>query len=278
MSIITGAFENMPWEEYLAMGFLNFSRLKFMERSPLAFRRNWDNPTPQTDPQKLGKAAHLAILEPDLAKFAVWTGGRRFGKEWDFFREQHAHLIILTEKELDYVSGMTEAVRSNPDAFKYLRFVRTEISLVWRDPVFKRDFKLRLDGITDIDDEPVLVSLKSTVDCRDFRFEPNYYKMSYHVQDAMSQNGYFHLFGTLPRLITIAVENKPPHDCAVYNIPNDVLRQGNTDLAKWLGKLAECEASSKWPGAMQGEQELHLPSYAYPGGDFETNDLEPIAQ
>lgn len=274
----TGVFEKMPRAEYDALSFLNYSRLKFLSRSPKAFRQNWDQPTPPTAAMILGNHAHTAILEPTMYNFAVYEGPVRRGHVYDAFCEENAGKILLNQKEADYIDGMAKAVRSNPDAFKYLRYVRTEVTLVWRDPTFKRNFKCRLDGITDIDDEPILVSLKSTVDCRDFRFEAQYYKLCYHVQDALYQNGYYHLNGSLPRMVTIAVESKPPHDSAVYNIPNDVLRQGNVDLANWLEKLAECEASNKWPGAMEGERDLHLPSYAYPGGDFDMNDLEPIAQ
>jgi hypothetical protein len=277
MSVITGVFEKMTRAEYDALGFLNYSRLKFLSRSPRAFRDNWDSPTPPTAPMILGGHGHTAILEPTLYKFAIYPGPVRNGKVFDAFCEENAGKIILNQKEANYIEGMAKAVRSNPDAFKYLRYVKTEVTLVWRDPMFKRDFKCRIDAITDIDDEPVMVSLKSTVDCRDFRFESQYYKMSYHVQDALYQNGFYHLNRTLPRMVTIAVESKPPHDSAVYNIPTDVLRQGNADLAKWLETLAECEKSNEWPGAMPGERDLHLPAYAYPGGDFDMSDLEPIA-
>jgi hypothetical protein len=148
--------------------------------------------------------------------------------------------------------------------------------MVWYDRTFKRKFKARPDGIVDIDDEPVLVSLKSTVDCRDFKFGPQYHKMAYYVQDAIYQNGYCELTKQLPRMITIPVESKPPHDCAVYDVPNIVLRQGQQDLAKWIQLLEKCELAKKWPGAVEGEQTLELPGYAYPQGDFELDDMAAI--
>lgn len=275
-SVITGSFPGMPRAEYDAMGFLNYSRLKFMERSPMAFRHNWDHPSPPTAPMILGGHAHTAILEPNLYKFAVWDGPIRAGNAYKDWCAENAGKILLNEKERDYIAGMALAVRSNPVAFKYLRYVKTEVTLVWRDPSFKRDFKCRLDATTEIDGDPVVVSLKTTVDCRDFRFASQYAKMCYYAQDSLYQEGYFHTHGTLPRMVTIAVENRAPHDVAVYNIPNNVLRQGHQQLARWIDRLEVCEKANKWPGAVQGEQDMVLPSWATPGGDFDFDDLEPI--
>jgi hypothetical protein len=276
MSVITGVFETMPREEYDRLGFLNFSRLKYLERSPMAFRYHWDNPCPPTKPMVLGNHAHRGILEPHLNDFAVWPGpGIRRGKLYDSWCSENAGRTLLNEDEMLQVVGMTKAVHDNPAARKYLRYAKTEVSIVWRDPTLRRDFKARIDGIVDIEDEPVLVSLKTTTDCREFKFGAQYFKMCYHAQDAIYQAGYFYLTGTLPRMVTIAVESKPPHETAVYTIPNDVLRQGQQDTYRWIERLTECEKKNTWPAAVEGEQELQLPSYVYPG-DFEFEDLEPL--
>lgn len=279
MNLSPGFYESLPYAEYDEVEATRFSDLKYMERSPLAFRYHKDNPTPPTAPMVLGNAAHLAILEPSMANFAVWPGpGRRFGREWDEWRADNHGKTLLNKTEAEYVEGMKQAVHANPDAHKYLSVGRTELTMVWRDLTFRRDFKARIDNLIELDGEPVLVGLKSTVDCRSFRFGNQCHKMSYHVQDAIYQNGYFYLTGNLPRVVIIAVDSKPPHESAVYRVPTDVLRQGQTDLARWMDRLAECERTNKWPQAEEGEQDLILPSYAYPGGDFQMDDLEPIAR
>jgi hypothetical protein len=279
MKLAYGFYESLSRAEYEQVDALNFSRLKYMERSPMAFRHHCDNPSEPTAPMILGNAAHRAILEPHMKDFAVWPGpGRRFGREWDLFCAENDGKILLNEKEHGYVIGMTEAVHANPLTRKYLRFGKSELTMVWRDLTFKRDFKARIDRLIEIDGEPYLVGLKSTADCRDFRFGANAFKLAYYVQDAIYQNGYFYLTGTLPQVVIVAVESKRPHESAVYRVPNDVLRQGQADLAKWMGRLAECEKTNKWPPAVEDEQDLVLPSYAYPGGDFDMNDLEPVAR
>lgn len=275
-----GFFPNLPRAEYDAIDALNFSRLKYMERSPFAFRYHCDNPKPPTTAMILGNAAHTAILEPTMANVAIWpkANGDRRGNAYKAWCEENRGCTLLNEKEAGYVTGMRDAVHANFLTRKYLRFGESELSMVWRDLTFKRDFKARIDRLIDLDGEPVLVSLKSTADCRDFRFGAQYFKMAYYVQDAIYQNGYFYLTGTLPQMITVAVESKPPHETAVYRIPTDVLRQGQDDLAKWMTRLAECEKTNEWPPAVECVQDLELPGYAFPRGDFEMDDLEPIAQ
>jgi hypothetical protein len=277
MKLAPGFYEHLPFADYQAIEAMNYSTLKWMERSPMAYRHNRDNPSEPTAPMLLGNAIHKAILEPSLANFAVWPGpGIRAGNAYKDWCGANKGKTLLNQKEFDHVEGVARAVHANPLAHKYLRYVRAEVTMVWKNPSFKRDMKARIDAITDLEDEQYLVSLKSTADCRDFRFASQYAKFCYHAQDAIYQDGFFRLTGTLPRMVTIAVESKPPYESAVYSIPNDTLRQGQQLVSKWLERLAECERTNKWPPAVESEQDLILPAWAAPGGDFEFEDLEPI--
>lgn len=285
LKLAYGFHENIPFADYCKIDAMNFSALKYMERSPMAYRHNIENPSEPTAAMLLGTHAHTAILEPHMYKFATWSGpGIRSGNAYKDWCAQNDGKILLNAKEEDHIRGMVQAVHANPNAHKYLRHIRSEVTMVWKDLTFKRDFKARVDAITDIEDdtgienETVLISLKMTTDVRDFRFAAQYHKLCYHAQDAIYQQGYYYLTGTLPRMVTIAIESKPPHESAVYRIPIDVLRQGQRDVERWLLALQAAELSGRWPGAMPDEQDLALPSYAYPGGDFEVDDLEPIAR
>ena len=277
MKLAAGFYEDLPRQEYDAVEALNFSRLKYMDRSAMAYRHNLQNPCEQTNPMKLCHAEHLAILQPTTAKFAVWEGGIRAGKYYKEWAETNAAFTQLTVKQAEHVFGMTKAIHANPVARKYLRYGKSELTMVWRDLAAKRDMKGVIDKLTDIDGEPVIVDLKTTRDCRSFKFGAQSFQLKTHAQLAHYQNGHFYLTGTLPRVVLVAVENEPPYDSAVYRVPTDVLRQGQEDLAKWLTRLAECETSGNWPGAEVEEQDLELPSYAY-AGQFDMDDLEPIAR
>lgn len=271
-----GFHESLSFAEYADVEAMNYSRLKHIERSPMAYRFHCDNPTKPTAPMVLGNAAHKAILEPACTQFAVFTGKVRNGHAYDAWAEENAGKTQLNQKEWDYVVGVKDAVHANPIARKYLRFGKRELTMVWPDPTFRRDFKARIDNFIEINDEPVLVSLKTTTDCRDFTFASQYAKLCYTAQDALYQAGFYYLNHQLPRMVTIAVESKPPHDVAVYRIPTDVLRQGQQLVSKWMEALTACERANEWPGAVEGEQDLVLASWATPDGDFSFDDLEPI--
>ena len=108
-----GFVENMPYEEYAAVKAINFSQLRPMMRSPLAYRWAMDNPEPETDAQKIGTVVHRMILEPNnLGELAVWGNLEdqkvRRGKVWDAFQEEHEGCIILTVYENDDVLAMVK--------------------------------------------------------------------------------------------------------------------------------------------------------------------------
>jgi hypothetical protein len=276
MKLSPGFYQSLSYAEYDQIDALRFSDLKYLERSPMAYKYHLDHPTEPTTPMILGNASHLAILEPSMVKFAVFTGKVRNGHVYDEWAKENAEKTQLNQKEYDHVLGMTRAVHANPVSHKYLRFVRTEVTAVWRYSLFGRDFKARFDALTDIDDETYLVSLKSTTDCRDFRFASQYVKMAYHVQDCIYESAYCYLNGSAPKMITIAYENKPPYESAVYLVGKSVLNQGDADLRKWMQRLNQCEAANRWPPAVEEETELVLPAWATADGDFSMDDLEPI--
>lgn len=279
MKLSPGFYPGMSYAEYNEIDALRFSDLKYLSRSPMAYKHHLEHPTVPTAPMVLGNAAHLAILEPDMAKFAVWPGPGNRDMRHNAYREWHEAAegkTRLNEKEYRHVQGMARAVHANPVAHKYLRFVRTEITAVWRYSLFGRDFKARFDALTDLEDDTVMVSLKSAVDCRDFRFASQYVKMAYHVQDAIYEAAYNYLNGAAPKMVTIAVESKPPHEIAVYRVTKQVLDQGEADLRKWMQTLNQCEAANYWPPAAEEEQDLVLPAWATMDGEFSMDDLEPI--
>lgn len=280
MKLPYGIHRNLPREEYDRLTGDNYSSLKLMEKSPLAYRYNRDNPCEPTEAMILGHHLHVALLEPSLCNFAVWPGpGPRNGHKYDAWCDENADKTQVTAKQHEAIGGMVKSILGHPAAaryFKHTSAASTEVTLFWRDPVFKRDCKARLDTWKEIGEETYLISLKKAVDVSEKWFGRQYADLCYHAQDAFYQAGF--LYATkgieLPKMVTIAVEPKAPHEVAVYQISIDILRLGQQKIGEWTQKLERCERSGKWPGAIEGEQELTLPSWAYPQGDFNFDDLE----
>ena len=148
--------------------------------------------------------------------------------------------------------------------------------MIWKDKAIDRLFKGRIDYLRE-DGHPVIVDMKTTRDSRPFKFGNQAFNLGYHIKLALYQNGYYALTGEMAGVKIIAVESKPPYETAVYNVPSDVLQQGQDDYAQLMRKILDCEALGEWPGANEVEADLTLPSYAYTEVSDDLSDLELIA-
>jgi hypothetical protein len=265
-----GFFDDMDYETYRKIPAVNYSSLKHMMRSPLAYRYFMDNPRPSTPAMDLGKHTHRMILEPNqVGDFAVWgelEGQKvRRGKIWDEFQAECAisNKQVITKDERAGMIGMAQAVRKSALAMRYLDGGRSEISCVWRDKKFNRDCKGRFDKVILIGGKPHIVDLKTTRDSRPMRFGNEAYRLGYHIQLAMYEEGYRIITGETPKMIEVAVENKPPYELVVYEVSDDVLFQGHEDYTRLMKLLGESERTGVWPPSEESITTLSLPSYAY---------------
>jgi hypothetical protein len=282
MPVQYGFFEDMEYDEYRRIDAINYSSLKCMMRSPLAYRYFMDHPKTATAAMQLGSHAHRMILEPNkTGDFAVWgeVAGQnvRRGKVWEDFQAECAASgkKVITKDEREGMIGMSAAVRKSALAMRYLDGGRAEVSCVWRDKQFDRACKGRFDKIIFIGGQPHIVDLKTTRDCRPMRFGNEAYRMGYHLQLWMYEEGYRVLTGERPKMIEIAVENKPPYELCVFDVTEDVLYAGREDYVRLVKMLCESERTGIWPPSEESITNLTLPSYAY-GSDadeFSFSDL-----
>ena len=128
---MSGPVYNLPREAYDAIERPSFSRLKHFSRSPAHYRAALTGHR-DSDAMRFGRVLHLAVLEPDLlpSQVAVWSGGRRAGKEWDAFKSHHAAREILTEAEFDDVQGAALSVLARREFGPYLTGP-SEVSIKW---------------------------------------------------------------------------------------------------------------------------------------------------
>lgn len=267
----------VPFDVYRAMPGDNITRLKVLKRSPMHYKFA---PPKESAALTLGKACHVAVLEPERfdRDHAVW-GERtesgalapRRGKKWDAFESANGHREIVTEDEYNKALAIQRAVRADADAMRYLATGEPEVTMtaILRGRIFKG----RADWITRVDGRDVLVGLKTARDCRPFVFGSAAAKLGYHLQWAAYRDLYETITGRLPRVVEIVVESDAPHPVAVYNVPDDIIEQGREEYEALLDRLAECERDNHWPGPVEGEQQLTLPSWAYPAASDDLSEL-----
>lgn len=275
-----GFYPAVDFEDYASIKAHNGSSIVHMMRSPLHYRWAKDHPEPPTPAMVLGTITHRMILEPTrIGDFVVWGEKPdqkvRLGKVWDAFKDEHGNKTIITRKERDAMVQIAVAVRRNTRVAELLRSGRSELSMVWRDTELGHLCKGRIDYLRE-DGQPVIADLKTTRDSRPFQFGSQAYRLGYHIKLAMYQDGYFALTGELAPVKIIAVESKPPYDCAVYGVPPDVLQQGHEDYLRLMDRIRECEESGIWPGAVEGEVDLTLPTYAFTETSDDLASLELV--
>jgi len=255
---------------YFGIDAVNWSTLKLLDESPLAYRHAVEHGRPDSAALALGRVTHTLVFEPHkfTAEYAVYEGGDRRGKAWEAFQAAHEDKTILKPGEIATAQAMADAVRSHPLVRPYLAGGQFERVLQWRDRATGIDCKAKADWI--VPGLGLLCDLKTarSVDAR--RFALDVARYGYHGQLAHYANGVEADLGwKVRRHMIIAVEKAAPHDVAVFDLAPEAVECGREKVAELLAKLAACRESNQWPGRYTTEQALDLPGWVYGAGEAE---------
>ena len=254
-----------PEHVYRVAPALNWSLLKTISKSPLHFRHRRDNPRPDSPTFRVGRAVHAAILEPErFEREWVVYAGRRAGKAWTSFFEEHESCEILNATEYDTVVAMASAVRSRPDLAAVLEDGLAEVSLLWHERFRGYDliFKARADWIYHDGDSWVVLDLKTTRDVEARSFGRDAARLMYHGQLAHYAEGLSVTLGGAPvRAELLVVETEAPHDCGLYRLDDVALQCGRARREQLLSRYAACVQSGEWPGQLPEPGYLLLPTW-----------------
>lgn len=251
----------MTRAEYDAIDAVNYSTLKFLRVSPKHYRHAVDTPASDTATFQFGRAVHTAILEPDRfpLDFAVWTGDRRAGKDWEAFKAANAGRTIVKADEYEVAIAMRNAVRSHPAAAPLLAQGWPEKSVVWTDPDTGIKCKARLDWLCGS-----VVDVKTAADIDPARFGATVARYGYHIQAAFYRAGVAYGLGLVDMPFhIIAVEKTAPYDVVVYQLDDAALYAGEEEVRGLLATLKSCRERNEWPGRSSSETMLSLPGWAF---------------
>jgi hypothetical protein len=255
--------------EYRAAPGVNWSTLKYLETSPLEYRYRLENPTEPTPAMLLGTATHVAVLEPE--RFATeYVRRPDFGDgRTKAAKEAKAAWLAslppgaehLSAEDYDACMAMRDAVHSHPAARALLAEGRPEVSAFWRDPATDIECKMRQDWIRP---DGSMVSLKTARDVTPKGFGRDAANRLYHGQEAFYSIGWAVAQGIRERLPTtfVAVQNAAPYDVGVYEIPEEVMAEGEALCARLLETLYDCQMRGEWPGSCPGVGALDFPRWA----------------
>lgn len=262
----------MTEAEYRAAAGINWSTLKYMRDSPMAYQHAVMVPRADNAAFALGRAVHALVLQPQTfdAQFVVWDGGDRRGKAWLEFAEANSTRTILKMDEMALASRIADAVLSNAAARDVLEQCEREVPLVWTDPATGLLCKARPDALASRGG--ILADLKTTRSADNRRFGLECARLGYALQLAHYAAGCEHAAGFVPqRHILIAVEKDAPHDVGVFEVADMHKELARDEVAMLLQRVKECRAERRWPGRYAEPQILQLPAYVE--GELEIEEL-----
>lgn len=260
-------------DSYKAIDAINWSTLKHMRKSPRHFMNALTSQGDDTRSMKLGRATHTAILEPDrfLVDYVMFGGERRAGKAWEQFAEANAEKEILKLDEYQLALAMRDAVEFHPRALDLISSGVAEVALTWTDEKTVLRCKGRVDWVDA--SRRIFVDVKTAAEIEAMRFASAAARLGYHGQLAFYRRGLEATYGQTFDGYLIAVENKKPHDTAVFRYDEDVMYAADCEIGELLERVAQCRASGEWPGQYPGETSLYLPAWAQQDEGIEGLDL-----
>lgn len=262
----TGLYQGVAAEDYFRNPRVNISTLQHMDKAPIFYRHALLQKFEDTDALKLGRAYHIATLEPEkyLSRCMVWED-RRAGNAWEAFKEEHKGREILTLKENTLCLEIAKAVRADPRTQPYLNRGQREVSMAWTFrvpaagalPGYEFECKGRLDFVTDA----ALIDLKGAADASPRGFERDSWKFHYIAKAAWYSDAYTLITGLRKPFKVVVVEKKPPFAVSIYTIEEAELEVGRTLYRGWLDRLNYCTTNSVWGSYFEGEQPLTIPRW-----------------
>jgi hypothetical protein len=232
---------------------LRFSQLKRISESAAHFKYHLDAPEPERKKLSFekGTALHSYLIGDENS--VISYPGRRAGKAWGAFEEEHAGKSILIASEARDVIGMRDAIRRHPRAMALLDGEREE-TLYWN--IGGRACR----GTPDVRTDRRVVELKSGRSVRPDRFVRDGLRYAYHgalawYLDGVALSG----LGTPEEAWIVAVESSPPYPVTVFRLTDRAIDQGRRLCRLWFERLRVCELSDEWPEYVEGDVDFDVP-------------------
>ncbi|WP_340619297.1 PD-(D/E)XK nuclease-like domain-containing protein [Xenorhabdus siamensis] len=264
--MIPGIYYDISNEDYHKGEGVSKSQLDIIEQAPaeLIWQRSAPVDEEKTKSLDIGTALHCLLLEPDEFenRFAIEPELDRRTKsgkeEAQTFNLANQGKIILTHEENRKLLIMRDSAMAHPIAKWCLESVgRAESSIYWNDNETGVLCRSRPDKL--IEAHHWIVDVKSTADME--KFERDFYKYRYHVQDSFYSDGYKDLTGEMPTFVFLAVStsvNCGRYPVRIYIMDEQAKSAGRAAYQKNLTTYAECLRTDEWPGI----RTLSLPYYA----------------
>lgn len=202
----------------------------------------WDGKNRVTDAMHFGSLIHKLLLEPESFndEYAIFTGARRAGKEWQQFKSENENKQIIKMSELDDANSIVQNAMNNPIFNEIMsNKVHTEKQVTWTHAGV--GFKGFIDVESIINGETIVCDIKTTTDAGK-RFQRDLIYNDYKMQAAM----YLENYDPNTQFFIIAVETVAPFNVQVYRLGGNMIAQGFNEYTNLVDKY------NQWDGQPVG--------------------------
>ena len=259
----------MTEKEYRTHPAISRSELWRIRESPEKFKWFKEHPEPPTPALVFGQVFHKLALEPLTFgdEFAIAPNVDRRTKDgkaaWAEFTAAADSKTVITQDVFDKASEMVCALYRAPFVKKLLDSEH-ELPLFWTDEMTSEPCKVRLDTLTEIGGQDVIVDLKTTADASTEAFMRSAISYGYDFQAAMYSEGYEKNTGKKPLFVFIAIEKEPPYSVNILQADEAFVSHGYDVFRELIGTYHQCKTTGNWYGFLGPYQvinNLALPSW-----------------
>lgn len=276
-----GAYPGTPMHEYATWPGASNSQLTRLMRSPAHLRAYLEEPSKDTPALVFGRAAHAAILEPDLfaSTYIEQPAGldrrTKAGKElWAELCDEYGEDRVLSPTAYRACLGMRDSVHAMRRAAGMLTGPgEVELSCGWDMDGVR--CKGRFDRHSPEIAGGAVVDLKTTNDASRLGFERSIFSYGYHRQAAMYLAGARALGIPARHYVIIAVEKEPPYGVGVFRLTEGAVDAGAQQLRPLLSLYARLQEipRTEWWGYPDEVRDVSLPAYAWNQLDDQMEDV-----
>lgn len=259
----------MTEREYRQHPAISRSELFKISESPEKFKYYKEHPEEPTPSLIFGQLFHAMALQPETFDndFAICPNVDRrtkAGKEaFAQFEADAEDKTVVTADMYELADAMCEALKQNEFVVKLLKGEK-EKPFFWVDDLTNEECKCRVDCLTELGDNLIIVDLKTTENAETEAFMRSAIKYGYDLQSAMYSKGVEINTGKKPLFVFIAIEKKPPYAINILQADELLIRRGYDIFREYIGIYHDCKQTGNFYGYLGKFNQINnlaLPSY-----------------
>ncbi len=247
-----GVFYELSDEVYHSVQAVSSTSLKQTYKSLKHFKAYMEGMGKKdTAALRIGRLAHMAILEPERFKETVFysLGDHKGQNPYKTDVKANPGKTVLTIQEVELLTGLLTGLNDQPFIMEVLKGGQKEVTVFVMDPITGLALKARLDFVKLLNVGAYLTDYKTCECAEPEKFERDAFYYKYYLQIAfytyVAQLAGFNIVATA----FVAQEKEYPYAAASAFYPQDVIEEIIEVVIKpRLKMISEAVDADKWPG------------------------------